>query len=387
MNLHEYQAKQILRNNGIDVLPGYIAYTPDEATSKVHLLNSTKWVVKAQIHAGGRAKAGGIQFVSSKQELHDVVENLIGSRLTTPQTPPNGALVRKVYIEECCDIKEEFYLSFTIDRTLAKIRLMISPKGGIDIEETSKSKPDLIQTIYIDPLVGLWPHHIRQICYGFNLSYNMIPILQQTLSQIYESFVASDAEMIEINPLVLSTDAKLYPLDAKISIDDSSLARHPKLANLKDAEDISEIEEESKQLGFSYIKLNGNVGCMVNGAGLSLATLDLLKQNGVDAANFLDIGGGATEERVASAFKLILADPQVDCVLINIFGGITRCDILAKGIVHVINEIRISIPLVVRIQGTNVEDGQRIFQESNIDIITTRTLAEAAEHVKKIVNG
>ncbi|USO01785.1 MAG: ADP-forming succinate--CoA ligase subunit beta [Alphaproteobacteria bacterium] len=385
MNLHEYQAKQILRNNGIDVLPGYIAYTPDEAVSKVHLLHSPKWVVKAQIHAGGRAKAGGIQFVSSKQELRDVVESLIGSKLETPQTPRGGVLVRKVYIEEACAIKEEFYLSLTVDRMRAKIRLMISPKGGINITETSLSSPETMQTIYIDPLIGLWPHHIRQISYGFHLSYNMIQPLQQALIQIYSSFVACDAELIEINPLVLTTDAKLFPLDAKISIDDNALYRRPDLLKLKDVEDISEIESESEQLGFSYCKLDGNVGCMVNGAGLALSTMDLLKQNSINAANFLDIGGGATQERITSAFRLILSDPQIDCVLINIFGGITRCDILAKGIVHVINDIRISVPLVVRIQGTNVEEGRRIFQESNIDIITANTLEEAVNHVKAIV--
>lgn len=387
MNLHEYQAKKILRTFGIDVLPGFVAYTAQEVQDKISALTGKSWVVKAQVQAGGRGKAGGIKLVKSIDELISTSQKLLGSRLVTAQTDAEGKLVRKVYIEETCEIDKEFYLSLTIDRSTQQYCLLVSPHGGVDIEEVAQKNPDALLKLHIDPLSGLWPYQCRKIAYFLGLEGNLNKSLGVILARLYEAFVNCDAQMIEINPLVVTKDERLLPLDAKLSLDDNALFRHANLKDLCDWEELTPAEIESDKLDLSYIKLNGNIGCMVNGAGLAMATLDLITHYGAKPANFLDVGGGASREKIAAAFRLILSDPEVEGILINIFGGIMRCDVLAEGIVQAIKDIRLSVPVVVRLEGTNSEEGRRILHQAHLDIYPAQTLDEAAQLIVNHVKG
>lgn len=387
MNLHEYQAKKILRSFGIDVLSGFVAYTAQEAQDKISSLSGTSWVVKAQIQAGGRGKAGGIKIVKSVEELTKTTQKLLGSRLVTPQTGAEGKLVRKVYIEETCDIARELYLSLMIDRQQQQYCFLISAEGGVDIEEVAHKNPDAVLKVCVDPSHGLWPYQCRQIGYFLGLDSTLNKSLEVIIKRLFETFVQCDAHMIEINPLVITHDQRLIPLDAKMSLDDNALFRHNNLKDLCDWEELTPAEIESGKLDLSYIKLNGNIGCMVNGAGLAMATLDLITHYGARPANFLDVGGGASREKIAAAFKLILSDPEVEGILVNIFGGIMRCDTLAEGIVQAMKDIRLNVPVVVRLEGTNSEEGRRILHQAHLDIHPAKTLEEAAQLIVNHVKG
>lgn len=379
MNLHEYQAKRLLKSNGIKVLPGFVAYTVQEVNEKISSLSGNSWVVKAQIHAGGRGKAGGVRIAHSIQEVESIAKKMLGNTLITKQTGPEGKKIRKIYVEETCLIEQEYYLSLTIDRNTQQVCLILGKEGGVSIEEIAEADPSSLIAIHINPLLGLWPYQTRKICYFLNLPLAINAYLQNLLSNIYKIFMENDAQMIEINPLALTKDNCFIPLDAKIRLDENALFRHNDLLDLRDWEEESPTEREAHKLGLSYVKLKGNIGCMVNGAGLAMATLDLLECNHLSPANFLDVGGGADQEKVAFAFRLLLADPQVEIVFINIFGGIMRCDVLADGIVKAMCNIKVSVPVVVRLEGTNAEEGQRILRQAQFDIHPVTSLKHATE--------
>ncbi|OJW51244.1 MAG: succinate--CoA ligase subunit beta [Alphaproteobacteria bacterium 41-28] len=381
MNIHEYQAKALLRSYGVSVPQGGVAFTPQEAKGVAETLNGSVWVVKAQIHAGGRGKGGGVKLAKSLTEVKTIAEQILGMTLVTPQTGPEGRLVKKVYVEEGCNIAQEFYLSLLIDRATSRLTFLASTEGGIEIEEVARSHPEKIIKASIDPATGFQPFHGRRLAYGLGLKGDQVKELIQLAKGVYEAFVGLDASLIEINPLVLTVAGKILALDAKMSFDDNALYRHPKIEALRDLDEEDPMEHEAAMNDLSYIKLDGNIGCMVNGAGLAMATMDIIKLYGGSPANFLDVGGGAPRERVTKAFKIILSDPHVKGVLVNIFGGIMRCDIIAEGIVDAVKEIHLHIPLVVRLEGTNVELGKEIFAKSGLPIIALDDLAEAAKRI------
>ncbi|MBX7147318.1 MAG: ADP-forming succinate--CoA ligase subunit beta [Alphaproteobacteria bacterium] len=385
MNIHEYQAKALLGQFGVTVLPGFVAYTVTEAEEAARKLGGNVWVVKAQIHAGGRGKAGGVKLARSLDQVRDLSKEILGKTLVTPQTGPAGKVVKRLYIESGCDIQKEFYLSALVDRQTSKIMFLASSEGGVDIEEVAEKHPDKIVKIAVDPATGFMPYQARYVAFKLGLANTNLAAAVKFLSGIYEALMKLDASAIEINPLVLTKQGDLIALDAKMNFDDNALYRHADILKLRDEDEEDQAEIEASKYGLNYIKLDGNIGCMVNGAGLAMATMDIIKLYGGDPANFLDVGGGATKERVTQAFKLILSDPKVEGILINIFGGIMRCDVIAEGVVSAAKEISIHVPLVVRLEGTNVELGKKILQESGLKIISASNLATAAQNIVQAV--
>jgi len=384
MNIHEHQAKDILKKFGANVPNGTVIFSLEEIDEKFKNLKTNKIILKAQIHAGGRGKAGGIKIVNNIEELKKEAKNLFGKRLITNQTGAQGRKVQRLYLEETCDIAKEFYLSCLIDRSSSKISFISSHEGGMDIEQVAKDKPDKITTVKINSFKKIQIDEIKKIIKPFGLSEKLNKKAFSLIKSIYQAFIESDANLIEINPLVLTENEEIICLDAKINFDDNALYRHKNILSLKDTNEIDPIELEASKNELSYIKLDGKIGCMVNGAGLAMATLDIIKLYGSEPANFLDVGGGASKEKVSAAFKIILSDKNVKGILINIFGGIMRCDVLAQGVVDAVKKINLTVPLVVRLAGTNVELGKEILKKSNLKIIPASNLSDAA---KKIVEA
>ena len=385
MNIHEYQAKQLLARFGVAVPRGGVAYTPQEAATKAQELDGPVWVVKAQIHAGGRGKGGGVKVVKSVEEVRVAAEAMLGMDLVTHQTGPDGKKVKRVYVEEGCDIARELYLSVVIDRETSRITIMASTEGGMDIEEVAAKTPEKILTIAIDPATGMLPFHARRIAFALGLSGTQVRSAVKFLTGMFKAFTDLDASLVEINPLVVTGAGDVMALDAKMNFDDNALFRHPDVADLRDEDEEDAAELEAARHELNYIKLDGNIGCMVNGAGLAMATMDIIKLTGGAPANFLDVGGGATKERVTTAFKLILSDPNVEGILVNIFGGIMRCDVIAEGVVAAAREVSLSVPLVVRLEGTNVDLGKKILGSSGLPIISADDLGDAADKVVQAI--
>ena len=381
MNIHEYQAKELLAKAGVAVPHGAVAYSAAEAVEVARRLGGKVWAVKAQIHAGGRGKAGGIKIARSEDEVAGAARELIGKTLVTHQTGPEGRIVKRVYVEAGCDIARELYLALSIDRAAGRITLIGAAEGGVNIEELAAHSPEKIVRIAIDPAAGLSPFHARRVAFGFGLSGPQASAMVGFVGALYRAFTEFDASLLEINPLVVTGAGELLALDAKIAFDDNALFRHPDIEALRDEDEEDPIELEAGKHQLNYVKLDGNIGCMVNGAGLAMATMDIIKLYGGNPANFLDVGGGATKERVTVAFKLILSDPNVEAILVNIFGGIMRCDVLAEGIVSAAREINLHVPLVVRLEGTNVELGRKILSQSNLPLIAADNFEDAARKV------
>jgi succinyl-CoA synthetase beta subunit len=379
MLLHEYQAKEILRSSGIPILPGEMVTTVEDAVRSARRIGGKKWAVKAQIHAGGRGKAGGIRIARSLEEVAEHARALLKKTLVTPQTGPSGKPVHKLYIEGGCEIVRELYLSVTLDRKSSRLMVILSGEGGMDIEEVARTSPEKIHRIPVDPRFGLSPFEVRPHTFQLGLAPEEAVRLADLITRLAVLAVKLDALLLEINPLVLASDRRFIPLDAKLDIDDNALFRHPELRILRDETQEDPKEVEAKRWGINYIALDGNIGCLVNGAGLAMATMDTILHFGGKPANFLDVGGGANREQVTQAFKIILLDPRVRAILVNIFGGIMRCDTIAEGILHAVRDLELKVPLVVRLEGTNVEEGRRILKESGLPIETAPTLAEAAK--------
>ncbi len=388
MNIHEYQAKEILRKFGVAVPNSRVAFSAQEAedAAKEYLADRPVCVVKAQIHAGGRGKAGGVKLVKSAKEAAEVAKELLGKVLVTHQTGPEGKEVKKVLVEEGSDIERELYLGMVIDRETQRVVVMASTEGGMEIEEVAAQTPEKILKVFVDPVVGLMPYQARLIAFGLGLEKKQVSKGVKFMLALYSAFVKTDASMIEINPLVITKDEDLIALDAKIGFDDSALFRHKDIEELRDLDEEDPNELEASRHGLNYVTLDGNIGCMVNGAGLAMATMDIIKLYGANPANFLDVGGGANKEQVTTAFKLLMGDAKVKAVLVNIFGGIMRCDIIADGIVAAAKEVGLEIPLVVRLQGTNVDIGRKTLAESGLNIITAEHMDEAAEKVVAAIN-
>src|SRR5215510_8393882 len=387
MNIHEYQAKQILRKYGVAVLNGKVATTPDEAEAAAKELGGALCVVKAQIHAGGRGKAGGVKLAKSPQEAKQHAAAILGKKLVTHQTGPEGKEVQKVFVEQGCDIAKEYYLGLVLDRATSRVTFMASSEGGVEIEEVAAHSPEKILRETVDPAVGFSDYEGRKLAYGLGLPKESVNKAVGFMRGLYRAFVESDASMMEINPLVLTKSGDLIALDAKIGFDDNALFRHKDILDMRDTTEENPKEVEASKFDLSYIALDGNIGCMVNGAGLAMATMDIIKFYGAEPANFLDVGGGATTEKVTEAFKIILSDKNVKGVLVNIFGGIMRCDVVATGVVEAAKQVQLSVPLVVRLEGTNVEQGKKILAESGLNIIPANDLADAARKVVEAVRA
>jgi len=392
MNIHEYQAKELLAKYGVGIPAGYPALTVEEAVEGAKKLPGPLYVVKAQIHAGGRGKGkfkelgpdakGGVRLSKSIEEVEANAKDMLGNTLVTVQTGEAGKQVNRLYVTDGADIAKEYYLSMLVDRKTSRVALIVSTEGGMDIEEVAHSTPEKITTITIDPAQGFMPHHGRAVAFALKLSGDLNKQAVKLTEQLYNAFVATDMSMLEVNPLIETTDGKLLVLDAKVSFDPNALFRHPDIAALRDETEEDPAEVEASKHDLAYIKLDGNIGCMVNGAGLAMATMDIIKLNGAFPANFLDVGGGASKEKVTEAFKIILSDPAVEGILVNIFGGIMKCDIIADGIVAAAKEVDLSVPLVVRLEGTNVAEGKAILENSGLRIVSANDLGDAA---KKIV--
>ena len=389
MNIHEYQAKSLLKKYGVTVPRGGVAFTPaealDVARGLAHEVQEPVWVVKAQIHAGGRGKGGGVKVVKTLDGVEAETRRMIGMKLVTHQTGPEGQEVRKVYIEEGCDIKRELYLSLLVDRATSRVTVMASTEGGMEIEEVAAKTPEKIIRVAIDPVTGMQPYHARDIAFGLGLKDKQVGKCVSFLLAMYKAFIDLDCSIVEINPLVVTGKDTIIALDAKINFDDNALYRHQDVEEMRDEAEEDPAEVEATRHGLNYVKLDGSIGCMVNGAGLAMATMDIIKLYGGSPANFLDVGGGATKERVTTAFKIIMSDHNVKGILVNIFGGIMRCDIIAEGIIAAAKEISLRVPLVVRLEGTNVELGKKILAESGLPILSADNLADAAEKVVRAV--
>jgi succinyl-CoA synthetase beta subunit len=385
VNIHEYQAKSLLAEHGVPVLRGRVAYMPEEAEKAARDLGGPIWVVKAQIHAGGRGKGGGVKLARSIGEVRQLAGDMLGMTLVTHQTGPQGRVVKRVYIEDGCNIARELYFGVVIDRTTSRVTLMASTEGGVEIEEVAKHSPEKILKVTIDPVTGFMPYHGRQLGYGLGLKGKEVGRAVQLMRGVYDCVVQRDASLVEINPLVVTAEGDIVALDAKMNFDSNALYRQPKVVELRDLDEEDPQEIEASRHELNYIKLDGNIACMVNGAGLAMATMDIIKLFGGEPANFLDVGGGATKERVTAAFKLLLSDPNVEGVLVNIFGGIMRCNVIAEGVVAAAREVNLNVPLVVRLEGTNVDLGKRILSESGLSIIPADDLADAAQKVVKAV--
>jgi len=387
MNIHEYQAKAVLREFGVPVPRGAPAFTVEEAVKAARDLGTPVMVVKAQIHAGGRGKAGGVKLVRSVEDARKEAERLLGSILVTHQTGPKGKQVNRLYIEEGSAIDREFYLSALVDRTTSRVAFVVSTAGGMDIEEVARTQPDRIMTFAIDPATGIMPHHGRRVAQALGLRGELAKEAESLVTKLYTAFVAKDMSLLEINPLVVTTSDALVCLDAKLGFDDNALFRHPDIVALRDLTEEDEKEIEASKHDLNYVALDGSIGCMVNGAGLAMATMDIIKLYGEAPANFLDVGGGATADKVAAAFKIITSDPKVKGILVNIFGGIMRCDIIAAGVVDAVKEVGLQVPLVVRLEGTNVELGKKILSESGLNVIPADDLDDAAQKIVGAVKG
>jgi succinyl-CoA synthetase beta subunit len=393
MNIHEYQAKELLRRRGVPVPDGFVAWTPDEAAAAGKLPGPV-YVVKAQIHAGGRGAGhfaddpdgkGGVRLARSLEEVRAAAEAMLGHRLVTKQTGPAGRPVHRVYVEAGCDIARELYLSLLVDRSSGRVTLIASTEGGMEIEEVAAHSPEKIMRVAIDPASGISGFHARRLAHGLGLTGTQTAAFGRFLPALYRSFTELDCAIIEINPLVVTAGDEVLALDAKISFDDNALFRHPELEKLHDESEEDPRELEAAKYNLNYVALDGNIGCLVNGAGLAMATMDIIKLFGMAPANFLDVGGGATKERVTAAFKIILSDPNVEGILVNIFGGIMRCDVIAEGVIAAAREVKLSVPLVVRLEGTNVALGKEILAKSNLPIIAADNLADAAEKIVRAV--
>ena len=387
MNVHEYQAKALFREYGVPVPDGELANTPAEAAVAARNLGTGLVVVKAQVHAGGRGKGGGVKLANSPAEAEKAASEILGMTLHTPQTPPEGKIVRKVYIEAGSAIARELYLAILLDRAAEKFAIVASTEGGMEIEVVAAETPDKILTVLVDPNEGLQDFQARRLAFGLGLEAKQIADFVSFVRSLYRLYLEKDCTQVEINPLVVTEDGKLFALDGKLNFDDNALFRHPEIAALRDAEEEDPRERAAAEIGLSYVGLDGNIGCMVNGAGLAMATLDMISHCGGSPANFLDAGGGVQEEQVKAAFKLILQDEQVKAILVNIFGGIVRCDLIAEGVVAAANELDVRVPVVVRLQGTNATEGRKILQESGLALIPAETLAEAGDKVVAAVGS
>jgi len=385
MNVHEYQAKTVLRDFGVPVPRGIPAFTADEAADAAKALGGPVWVVKAQIHAGGRGKAGGVKVVKSIDDVKKEATRLLGSILVTHQTGPKGKQVNRLYIEEGSAIDREFYLSMLVDRETSRVAIVVSTEGGMDIEQVAHDTPDKIVTISVDPVANICPHHVRRVSKALGLDADLQKQMSPLLTNLYKAFVDCDMSMLEINPLVVTKDKKLVCLDAKVDFDNNALYAHPDIAKLRDETEEDPKEIEASKFDLNYIALDGAIGCMVNGAGLAMASMDIIKLYGMTPANFLDVGGSATKERVTAAFKIITSDPNVKGILVNIFGGIMRCDVIAEGVVAAVKDVGLKVPLVVRLEGTNVELGKKIIAESKLNVTSADDLDDAAQKIVKAV--
>ena len=387
MNIHEHQAKELLKNFGVPVPEGFPAFSVEEAVNCAKKLPGPVYVVKAQIHAGGRGKAGGVKVVNAIDQVKTSAEEILGKILVTPQTGEKGKKVQRLYIENGCNIEKEFYFSILVDRSQGCVSIIASTEGGMNIEEVAEKTPDKIIKLSVDPLLGFMPFHSRVLSDGLGLEGQVFKDSFNFFSKLYKAFVDLDASLLEINPLVLTKEEKLIALDAKMSFDNNSLFRHPEISDLNDETEEDPAEALAKKHDLAYIKLDGEIGCLVNGAGLAMATMDIIKLKGSSPANFLDVGGSATKEKVTEAFKIILSDESVKGILVNIFGGIMRCDIIAEGVVAAASDLKIDKPLVVRLSGTNVNEGKSILANSDLEIISADNLDEAAEKIVASVNG
>jgi succinyl-CoA synthetase beta subunit len=385
MNIHEYQAKAVLREFGAPVPRGIPAFSPEEAVKAANELGGSLWVVKAQIHAGGRGKAGGVKVVKSVDDVKNEAKRMLGSTLVTHQTGPAGKEVNRLYIEEGAAIAKEFYLSILVDRESSRVAFVVSTEGGMDIEKVAHDTPEKIVTFSVDPATGIMPHHGRRVAAALGLSGDLSKQAVELANKLYTAFVSKDMSLLEINPLIVTKDDKIVCLDAKVGFDDNALFRHPDMLALRDITEEDSKEVEASKYDLNYIALDGTIGCMVNGAGLAMATMDIIKLYGEAPANFLDVGGGATKEKVAAAFKIITSDPKVKGILVNIFGGIMRCDVIAEGVVAAVKEVGLKVPLVVRLEGTNVELGKKIIKESGLNVVSADDLDDAAQKIVKAV--
>ncbi|EFO29887.1 malate--CoA ligase subunit beta [Roseibium sp. TrichSKD4] len=379
MDIHEYQAKEVLSNFGVEIPAGALAYSPEQAAYRAREMGGEKWIVKAQIHAGGRGKAGGVKLCADDQEIQAACEAMFGRKLVTHQTGPEGKGIYRVYVEAAVPIDREIYLGFVLDRTSQRIMIVASAEGGMEIEDISAEKPDSIVRSTVEPAVGLRDFQAREIAFKLGIEPGLTQSMVRTLQGCYRAFRDLDATMVEINPLVITGDNRVLALDAKMTFDGNALFRHPQISELRDKSQEDPRESRAADRGLSYVGLDGNIGCIVNGAGLAMATMDTIKLAGGEPANFLDIGGGATPERVAKAFRLVMSDKNVQAVLVNIFAGINRCDWVAEGVVQALKEVQVDVPVIVRLAGTNVEEGQKILAKSGLPIIRATTLMEAAE--------
>jgi succinyl-CoA synthetase beta subunit len=387
VNVHEYQAKTILSGFGVPVPRGVAAFSVDEAVKAAQDLGGPVYVVKAQIHAGGRGKAGGVKVVKSLDDVREAAKRMLGATLVTHQTGPRGKQVNRLYVEEGAAIDREFYLSLLVDRATSRIAFVVSTEGGMDIEEVARSQPDKIVTFSVDPATGIMPHHGRRVARALGLTNDLAKQAESLVAKLYQAFVVKDMSLLEVNPLITTKSGQLVCLDAKVSFEDNALYRHADIVPLRDLTEEDEKEIEASKFDLNYIALDGTIGCMVNGAGLAMATMDIIKLYGESPANFLDVGGGATKEKVAAAFKIITSDDQVKGILVNIFGGIMKCDVIAEGVVAAVKEVGLRVPLVVRLEGTNVELGKEIIAKSNLNVTSADDLDDAAQKIVKAVKG
>jgi succinyl-CoA synthetase beta subunit len=385
MNIHEFQAKQVLGRFGVPVPKGQPASTPDEAAKAFESLGQPKAVIKAQIHAGGRGKAGGVKLISSAAEARDFAAKILGKPLVTHQTGPEGRVVRRVYVEQASEVARELYLGMVVDRKSESVAVIASTEGGMEIEEVAVKTPDRITTMPVDPVIGLAGFQAREIAFALGLRDKQVGQFTTLITALYRAFIETDASLVEINPLVVTKDGSVICLDAKMAFDDNGLFRHPDIRELRDPNEEDPAEVEASKFDLSYVHLDGNIGCMVNGAGLAMATMDIVKYYGAEPANFLDVGGGANSQKVAAAFRILLADERVKAVLVNIFGGIMLCDVLAQGVVDAAREVKLNIPLVVRMEGTNVDKGKQILKDSGIKVIAANDMADAARRVVEAI--
>ena len=387
MNIHEYQAKQLFKNYNVKTLNGVVAANASEAANACKILGGNIWVVKAQVHAGGRGKGGGIIICKTTDEVYEAADKLIGSNLVTPQTTSDGVMVRKVYVEEGCDIANELYLGIVLDRERDLPVVMASIEGGVDIEEIAIKDPDKILKVYADPITGIGNWQARKIAFGLGLKGNQVNSCCRFIISLYRLFIKLDCSIVEINPLVVTSDDDIIALDAKINFDSSALFRHADIEKLRDLDEEEPLESQATKAGLNYIKLDGDIGCMVNGAGLAMSTMDIIKLHGGEPANFLDVGGGATAEQVSEGFRIILSDPEVKAIFVNIFGGIMRCDFIAEGIIGAAKEIELDVPLIVRLAGTNVDLGKKMLTESGLDLITANDMDSGARKSVNAIGG
>lgn len=385
MNIHEYQGKEILRKYGVSVPNGKVAFTPDEAVKASEELGSSVYVVKAQIHAGGRGKAGGVKIAKTKDEVKGFAEELLGKTLVTHQTGPEGREIKRLLIEEGCDIQKEYYVGLVLDRATSRIVLMASEEGGTEIEEVAEKTPEKIVKVVIDPAIGLQGYQAREVAFKINIPTKLVGQAVKFMTSLYNAFIEKDCSIAEINPLVVTGDGKVMALDAKLNFDSNALYRQKDILEYRDLDEEDPKEIEASKYDLSYISLDGNIGCMVNGAGLAMSTMDIIKHYGGDPANFLDVGGGATAEKVTEAFKIILSDQNVKGIFVNIFGGIMKCDVIAEGVVEATKQVGLTLPLVVRLEGTNVELGKQILSDSGLNITSAESMADGAEKIVSLV--